>query len=237
MGTLWASAALLLVFPVIVLALQPGTLGDDSRASVVVEVLIGAAVVLVFWAGATRCFQPRAQSVTAVMTGERRVRLVTGQSTVLELAHLLAAPAAPAASQRGSLRRAALLGPACGLCGLVVLGVTWALDGDVAAVLTGGILGAALELVWFLVRYRRSAGASPRDRLEHVVIVPILAGHVLATGAPVPAEGVPVEDLWATLRERPQLAIAVRLQIQRAALYPMLAARHGVATAMALWLP
>lgn len=234
MGTLWASAALLLVFPVIVLALQPGTLGDDSRASVAAEVLIGAAVVLVFWAGATKCFQPRAQSVTAVMTGERRVRLVTGQSTVLELADLLAAPAA---SQRGSLRRAALLGPAGGLCGLVVLGVTWALDGDVAAVLTGGILGAALELVWFLVRYGRSAGASPRDRLEHVVIVPILAGHVLATGAPVPAEGVPVEDLWATLRERPQLAIAVRLQIQRAALYPMLAARHGVATAMALWLP
>lgn len=234
MGTLWASAALLLAFPVIVLALQPGTLGDDSRASVAVEVLIGAAVVLVFWAGATRCFQPRAQSVTAVMTGERRVRLVTGQSTVLELAHLLAAPAA---SQQRSVRRAALLGPACGLCVLVVLGITWALDGDVAAVLTGGILGAALELVWFLVRYRRSAGASPRDRLEHVVIVPILAGHVLATGAPVPAEGVPVEDLWATLRERPQLAIAVRLQIQRAALYPMLAARHGVATAMALWLP
>src|SRR5699024_8843052 len=135
-------------------------------------------------------FRTNMQAVTALLTPDGRVLVAQGHRVVDAVAARLA-PGVPAHAPN---HRPALMPLAAAGCTVVFVVVGALLGGRPAALLSGVLLGVAVGLIHLLVDVQRT-GVSGEDRLEHVVIVPVLAAHRRVAGRPLPAEGVRVEDL------------------------------------------
>jgi hypothetical protein len=228
----WCVAVLLIAFPVLTVVMLPGVVQGQDRPHLVVEILIAAVVTRLFCFVAGRWFRTNNQAVTALLTRDGRVAVAQGSRVVDAVADRLV-PGLPA---HEPARRPALLPPVAVACTGLFLLAGWLLHGRPAAFISGIILGVALGLVHLLVDVHR-AGASGDDRLEHVVIVPLLAAHRRVTGRPLPEDGIRVEDLYRVLREHPEAADVVVQRIRATRIFPMLTARASFTEGISLWLP
>lgn len=231
-STHWWVALVLLAFPVLIVALLPREVPGLEPSHLVAQVLLATVLTRVFVFWAARWFRTNVQAVLALVTRDCRVVVAAGEGVVEAVAERLAL--GEPAHEPG--RRPPLL-PLLGVAATAVfVAVGTVLGGRPAAFLAGILLGLAVSLVQMLLRVHRS-GVSGEDRLEPVVIVPVLAGYRRATGQPLPARGVPVQDLYASLREHPDVAAPVVQRIRGERLFPMLTARASFTEGIALWLP
>lgn len=234
-GVLWATAAVLVCLPVVLLVSRPAELSTVPVPEGVLQCVLGAVSYVVIRPVMAPWARRRMGAAAIILTPDRRVRVLRGMERVEVVASMLRHPV--------TRRREVIQTLATSLAVLAAL-MAWqlgatALFGTPVLVLAGAGLAGGCDVArgtWWL---QRQLGQGADHAVEPTILLPIIAGYLVASGVPFPVEGVNLAGLHECLRRHPELAALVRGRIEMDAQYTSFAMAAGgvggAAAGLDLW--